>query len=184
MINVVKAMDKEGSGFAFLLEKFLRFSMETQGWYIWQPSNKRTHEGFSGKQLEYRMWEVYWRVTEEFLPTRGTNVSQTAFSVVTLDQFSKELWTFGGRAKGALSLKNRVMEERYQGRWDVNFLPYWRLKRNAPDNEHRRKSLRRPFIHELFLLCSFQFTKVQCELSLNISCWQPLSRATRRLPFQ
>ena len=44
----------------------------------------------------------------------------------------------------------RVMKERYQGRWDVNFLAdyFWCLKRDAVATQHRRKSLKRPFIHD------------------------------------
>ena len=44
----------------------------------------------------------------------------------------------------------RVIEERYQGRWDVNFLAdyCWSLKRDVVTTQHRRKSLKRPFIHD------------------------------------
>ena len=44
----------------------------------------------------------------------------------------------------------RVMKERYQGRWDVNFLAdyFWCLKRGVVATQHRRKSLKRPFIHD------------------------------------
>ena len=43
-----------------------------------------------------------------------------------------------------------IMEERYQGRWDVNVLAdySWYLKRDAVAVEHRRESLKRPFIHK------------------------------------
>ena len=38
----------------------------------------------------------------------------------------------------------RVMQERYQGRWDVNFLAgyCWCLKRDVVVTQHRRKSLK------------------------------------------
>ena len=44
----------------------------------------------------------------------------------------------------------RVMEERYQGRWDVNFLAdyCWCLKRDVVATQHRRKSLKRPCTHD------------------------------------
>jgi len=40
------------------------------------------------------------------------------------------------------------MEERYQGRWDVNMLAdyCWCLKRDVPAAEHKRKSLKKPFL--------------------------------------
>ena len=40
----------------------------------------------------------YEKETEEFPSNRGTNVSQTALSMVTLGLFSKELWRFEWRA--------------------------------------------------------------------------------------
>ena len=46
-----------------------------------------------------------------------------------------------------------IMEERYQGRRDVNFLAdyCWCLKRDAVATEHRKKSLKIHFIHEYLL---------------------------------
>ena len=43
-----------------------------------------------------------------------------------------------------------IMEERNQGRRDVNLLAdyCWCLKHDSVAAEHRRKSLKRPFIHE------------------------------------
>ena len=44
----------------------------------------------------------------------------------------------------------RVMEERCQGRWDVNFLAdyCWCLTRDVVATQHMRKSLKRPFIND------------------------------------
>jgi hypothetical protein len=41
-----------------------------------------------------------------------------------------------------------MMEERYQGRWDVNMLAdyYWCLKRDVPDVKHAQKSFKRSFL--------------------------------------
>ena len=43
-----------------------------------------------------------------------------------------------------------IMEERYQGRWNVNFLiDYcWYLNRDSPSIPHKIKTFMRPFIHE------------------------------------
>ena len=43
----------------------------------------------------------------------------------------------------------RVMEELYQGRWDMNSLAdyCWCLKRNVVAAQHRRESVKMPFIH-------------------------------------
>ena len=42
----------------------------------------------------------------------------------------------------------RLMEEKYQGRWDINILSDYccYLKRDIPAPQHERKSLKRPFI--------------------------------------
>ena len=100
---------------------------ETQGWYIWRPSNQRTHEGpnvcqsteqswtvhllvtevnsykLPEKPTECGIWEGNWRGAEEFFLSQSMDVSQTAFSAVTLLLFSKELWKFDWRVEWALS---------------------------------------------------------------------------------
>ena len=42
----------------------------------------------------------------------------------------------------------RTMEERYQGRWDINMLAdyCWCLKRDLPGERHKRKSLKTSFL--------------------------------------
>ena len=93
--------------------------VETQGWYIWRPSKKRTHEGPNIWRSTERSWTIHraatevssyklpeeapecgirkrnWRYTEDFPPTRGTNVCQTALSVKSkVSTFTNtfELW--------------------------------------------------------------------------------------------
>ncbi len=63
------------------------------------------------------------------------------------------------------------MEECYQGWWDVNFVVdyCWCLKWDTVVAKHRRKSLRRLFIHKQLLLSIFQFAMALCELSINTS---------------
>ena len=183
MKNFVKVMDR-GQRVCFPpAEAPMDTPGEPKGRYIWRPSNKRTHEEpniwrspeqswtvrravtevssykLPGKPPECRIREGNWRAT-----TRSTNVSQTALSAVTLGLFSKELWRFKWRTGSALSPKHLYYEK------DVNFLvDYWGcLKQDVVAAEHRRKSLKRPFIHE-FLLCNFQFTMAQYKLSANIS---------------
>ena len=41
----------------------------------------------------------------------------------------------------------RMMEERYQGRWDISMLTdyCWSLKRDIPVPQHKRKALKRSF---------------------------------------
>ena len=73
-------------------------------------------------------------------------------------QFQWSLLNYFPKNRGDLSEEQierfhqdiRIIKERYQGRWDVNFLTdYWRcLKQDAVAADHWRKSLKRSFIHE------------------------------------
>ena len=131
MKNFVKAMDLEGSGFAFRQEKFAWISMEKHKVGIfdvpqirelmkdpmfdealnkaelsaWQ-SLKSVCYKLPWKPTESGIQEGNWRVTEEFPPIQGTNVSQTALSAVTLELFSKKLRRFERRSEWALSSRN------------------------------------------------------------------------------
>ena len=169
-------MDLEGCTFAFPQDKH----GETQCWYIWRPSNKKTPERpnvwrstepswtvslevtavssskLPGKPLGCGIREGNWRTTEKFPSTQGTNVSQTALSVFPLGLFSKELWTFHWRAGWVLS--------------STHSTDYcWCLKQDTVTDWHRKKSLKRHFIHEWLLLSIFPFTMAKCELSATIS---------------
>ena len=167
MKNIVKAVERKSSGKErqwvwFLLGEFPTDKHgETQDWYFWRLSNKITYKepniwwsngriwivrlavtevsGYKlpGKSLECAILRGNRNATEEFLPTRGTIVSQTALSSVTLRLFSQDLVI-------------RIMEERYQGRWEINFLAdYCKcLTRGLLPTKNKRKSLKIPFIHE------------------------------------
>ena len=109
MKNFVKVMDREGSGFAFLQEKFPKISIEKFKADIFDGpqirkltkdpifDEVRKEQELSAWQLQklvvtnfrgnHRIREGIWRPTEEFSPTRGT-----------FGQFSKELWKFVWRA--------------------------------------------------------------------------------------
>ena len=81
-----------------LLEKHLLAPGTTFSWY--QDHEKELRQFF---MFQCRIQEKNWRATVEFPPTRGTNISQTALSVITLGLFSKELWIFEWRAVWILS---------------------------------------------------------------------------------
>ena len=92
-------------------------------------------------------WSVeYEKEIEELLKNLHSSghECQTALSAVTLGLFSKELWRSKWRAGWALSPDIHIMEEHYQGHWDVNFLTgyCWCLKQDAVGAKHRRKSLK------------------------------------------
>ena len=112
MKDFVKAKDREGSGFAFLQEKFPLISVEKlkagifdslkirelmkdpvfdealrkAELFAWQ-SLKSAVTNFLGNHRSAEYEKENWRTTKEFLSTRGTNVSQTVLSAVTLGIF-------------------------------------------------------------------------------------------------
>lgn len=65
-----------------------------------------------------------------------------------LDYFPENCGDFSEEQGERFHQDIRVMEERYQGRWDVNMLAdyCWCLKRDSPDVHHRRKSVRKSFL--------------------------------------
>ncbi|KAK3865951.1 hypothetical protein Pcinc_028473 [Petrolisthes cinctipes] len=67
-----------------------------------------------------------------------------------LDYFSNNCGDFSEEKGERFHKDIQVMEERYQGRWDVNFLAdyCWCLKRDVVSARHNRKSVKRPFIPE------------------------------------
>ena len=51
----------------------------------------------------------------------------------------------------------RTMEERYQGRWNINVLTdyCWCLKRDLTGEKHKKKSLKKSFFHINVYFCKF-----------------------------
>ena len=111
----MKATDRECNGFVFLPEKFPQISkqgifdgpqirelMKDPMFYkalseaelsVWQ-SLKSIVTKILVNHLSAEHEKDIEEIRKSFPSTRGTNVSQTAFSAVTLGQFSKELWRF------------------------------------------------------------------------------------------
>ena len=67
-----------------------------------------------------------------------------------LDYFPQNCGDFSQEQGERFHQDIRVMEERYQGRWDVNFLAdyCWCLNCDVVAAQHRKKSLKRPFIND------------------------------------
>ena len=66
-----------------------------------------------------------------------------------LDHFSKKLGDLSAEQGEQFHQNVRVMEERYQGRWDATMLAdYCRgLQRQRPDAKHSRKSYKRQYLN-------------------------------------
>ena len=104
----------------------------------------------------------YQKQIEEFLPIRGTNVSQTAVSTVKLGLFSKELWRFGWRAGWALSSRHS-----HYGRALLRPVGY-KLSRwlelalaTRCDDWRVQEEISEKTFHPWIASCIFQFTMAQ-----------------------
>ena len=64
------------------------------------------------------------------------------------NQFQAIIGNFSEEQGEWLHQDIRVMEERYQGRWDASMLAdyCWCLKRDVLTTEHKRKSLKKTFL--------------------------------------
>ena len=62
-----------------------------------------------------------------------------------LDEFPENLGTVSDEQGERFHQDIKVMEERYQGRWDVNMIAdyCWNLKRDITTANHRRKTRKR-----------------------------------------
>ena len=67
---------------------------------------------------------------------------------VHLDHFSKNLADLSEEHGERFHQDIRVMEKRYQGRWDARMLAdyCWSLQRHCPDIKHSRKCYKRHFL--------------------------------------
>ena len=175
MKNFVKAMDRKGKGFTFLQQRFPRVSLEKLKAGIFDGPQIREfmkdstfNDALSATELS--AWgslksvvtnflgknrcEEYEKEVDELLKNFqkvGARMSvKMHFLRSHLDYFSQNCGDLSEEQGERFHQDIRVMEERYQGRWDVNVLAdyCWCLKRDVVATQHRRKSLKRPFIHD------------------------------------
>ena len=173
MKNFVKALNKDGPSFKFLQNKFLYMSDATlrAGVFDGPKIRELMKDPTVDKVLtghEKRSWVSFKRVATNFL---GKHRSQDYEAVVQelmqsfqglgarmsikmhflnshLDYFPKNCGDYSEEQGEGFHQDIRVMEERYQGRWDINMLAdyCWCLKRDIPNPQHKRKALKRPFV--------------------------------------
>lgn len=173
MRSFIKAVNKESRAFTFLKQKFpcvseakltagifdgsqirelmkdpqFDESMEDKEKYAWLAL-KAIIKNFLGN---YRSPE-YETAIEELLKNfqfLGARMSiKMHFLSSHLDYFPDNCGDYSEEQGERFHRDIRVMEERYQGRWDVNMLAdyCWCLKRDIPEAKHIRKSLKRAFL--------------------------------------
>lgn len=169
----VKALDKKGRAVAFLKEKFPRISeakLEAgifDGPQIRELLKDAKFED-SLDSNEINAWRAFKSIIQNFLGNHrspdyehvveellhsfkalGARMSiKMHFLSSHLDYFPDNCGDLSEEQGERFHQDIRVMEERYQGRWDVNMLAdyCWCLKRDVCAAEHKRKSLKKPFL--------------------------------------
>jgi hypothetical protein len=173
MKNFVKALDKNGKGSAFLKRKFPRVSEAKLSAGIFDGPQIRelmTDNQFTAalNRKEKKAWLAFKTIVTDFLGNHrspqyqaevknllqcfkllGARMSlKLHFLSSHLDYFPQNCGDYSEEQGERFHQDIRVMEERYQGRWDVNMLAdyCWCLKRDSPHVQHTRKALKTSFI--------------------------------------
>jgi hypothetical protein len=185
MKNFVKALEKESRAFAFLNQKFHRISEAKLKAGIFDGPQirellKNPNFDESMEDNERKAWisfksiitnflgnhrsPDYERVVDELLQNfqaLGARMSiKMHYLSSHLDYFPENCGDVSEEQGERFHQDIRVMEERYQGRWDVNMLAdyCWCHKRDVPNVKHARKSLPTPFMPHSF----FHFFHFSC----------------------
>lgn len=175
MKNFVKGLNKEGRGFDYLHQKFPQKSKEKVKAGIFDGpqirelikdkrfdlalnpvelsawlSLKSVIANFLGNKRSLQYQNTVDELMENFNKLGARMSVKMHFLHSHLDYFPENCGDYSEEQGERFHQDISIMEERYQGRWDVNFLAdyCWCLKRDSPSTPHKRKSLKRPFIHE------------------------------------
>jgi hypothetical protein len=175
MKNFVKAMDNEGKGFSFLVNKFPRISIQKLMAGIFDGPQirelfKDTLFDEALNPLELNAWSSFKSFVQHFLGNYrsmqyeeiveqllenfrllGVHMSpKMHFLRSHLDYFPDNCGDYSEEQGERFHQDLREMEERYQGQWDVNFLAdyCWCLQRDVVSATHKRKSLKRSFFNQ------------------------------------
>lgn len=173
MKNFVKAISKESPTFAFLRQKFPQISDAKLNAGIFDGPQIRTlmkdrQFDQAMTETELNAWEAFKSVVNNFLGNErspeyvlivqelmqsfmvlGARMSvKMHFLSSHLDYFPDNCGDYSEEQGERFHQDIRTMEERYQGRWDINMLAdyCWCLKRDLPGERHKRKSLKTSFL--------------------------------------
>ena len=167
MKQFVKALDKDGNCFKYICRSFPGLSMEKLKAGIFDgPKIRKLIKDSNFKKymndIEASAWSSYVSVIENFLGNQkaenyeelvlnmltnfknlGTNMSiKVHFLHSHLNRFPHNLGDFSEEQGERFHQDIKVMEERYQGRWDTHMMAdyCWSLQRDCSTNQHKRKS--------------------------------------------
>lgn len=173
MKQFVKALKTEGDCFKYLILAFPGLSIEKIKAGVFDGPQIRQlikDDHFIGtmSELEKNAWSSFKDLVKNFLgnkrannyteivqkllesyKTLGCNMSiKLHFLHSHLPNFPENLGDVSDEQGERFHQDLKVMEERYQGRWDVNMMAdyCWSIKRNCPQTEHSRKSYKRKFL--------------------------------------
>ena len=172
MKQFVKALDKTGQCFQYILSTFPRLSNEKLKAGIFDGPQIRNliKDPNSMKEIDWACWLSFVKVVQGncFLGNRkaenykdivqkvldnfqalGINMSiKVHFLHSHLDRFPENLGDVSDKQGERFHKDIKVMEEQYQGRWDKKMMSdyCWCLKRDTPDSQHSRTSKKRKFL--------------------------------------
>lgn len=173
MKNFVKALNKEGQAFKYLLQTFPQISDAKLHAGIFDGPKIRTllkdkHFYTTMEASEQDAWRAFSKVIDGFLGNKrsseyishvnelmksfekmGARMSiKMHFLQSHLDYFPANCGDYSEEQGERFHQDIKTMETRYQGRWDINMLAdyCWCLKRDEPTSLHKRKSSRTSFL--------------------------------------
>ena len=167
MKQFVKSLNRDGTCFRYLCSKFSAMSMEKIKAGVFNGPQirqliKDPHYLSHMNEKELAAWNAFVKVIKNFLGNhKASNHAEFVSNMLTnfkdlgcnmsikvhylynhLDYFPKNLGDVSEEQGERFHQDIRVMEERYQGRWDTAMMAdhCWNLQRNCPDSTHSRKS--------------------------------------------
>ena len=107
-------------------------------------TSSRTFLEIHVQVITQKLFRSYWRATKHLVATCILNYIFALPSCQLLEDLGAVSDEQGERFHQDL----KIMEERYQGRWDVHMMAdyCWSIKRDSPQVEHSRKSYKRKFL--------------------------------------
>ena len=172
MKQFVKALDKHGICFNYIVKKFPSLSMEKlQAGIFHGPQIRKLFQdqAFTSHMtaLESAAWCSYVSVVREFLDNTKASSYQHLVDLMLKnfqalgarmsiklhhlfnhsDYFSANLGDVSEEQGEKFHQDIKVMEERYQGRWDTHMMSdyWWILIRDCAEQSYRRKSHKQTF---------------------------------------
>jgi hypothetical protein len=173
MKQFVKALNRDGRCFHYLIRKFPGSSLEKlkAGIFDGPQIRKLIHaQEFTASmnESESNAWLSFVEVVQNFLGNHkslnyrelvenmlsafhslGCNMSiKLHYLYNHLDRFPENLGDFSEEQGERFHQDIKTIEERYQGRWDTHMMAdyCWGLKRDCSDQVHARKSHKRKFL--------------------------------------